>query len=357
MGQEGHGSAERRQVGRLPTRPTSPPGLPAPPALPAYQPHLAYQPRLAYPPHLAYQPYPPIRVRADLPAGHLPRGRAGSRSSACARIPNLPASNQKLEGFENRIAAVMAKELGRALSYVWWGQRRGFIRNTMNATLEGGPLRRDDRRAAGLRSGPDHQAVLPIDVRLRLSQEQGLQINSLDDPILKKLRIGVHLLGDDYSNPPPVHELSKRGIVVNVVGFDTFYSEQESAEPIIDAVACGKIDVAIVWGPAVGNFVVHHRCRWRWCRSPPRKRISPFAFDISMGVRKGDEAAARAGAAGGRSEPRGDHEDTEGLRRAPAQRKGRCEMTWSRPEADTGANETGFGFRICLGCGRDAAAW
>src|SRR5436309_1210013 len=57
----------------------------------------------------------------------------------CADPQNLPFSNQKLEGFENKIADVIAKELGTAApTYVWWGQRRGFIRNTMNATLKEG---------------------------------------------------------------------------------------------------------------------------------------------------------------------------------------------------------------------------
>ena len=54
----------------------------------------------------------------------------------CADPENLPFSNQKLEGFENKIAELFAKEFGAPLTYVWWGQRRGFIRNTMNATLE-----------------------------------------------------------------------------------------------------------------------------------------------------------------------------------------------------------------------------
>src|SRR6185295_12595256 len=67
---------------------------------------------------------------------------AGAQSRAqfrvCADPENLPFSNQKTEGFENKIAEVIAKELGASLSYVWWGQRRGFVRNTMNATLKEG---------------------------------------------------------------------------------------------------------------------------------------------------------------------------------------------------------------------------
>ena len=72
--------------------------------------------------------------------------------------------------------------------------------------------------------------------------------------VLKKLKIGVHLLGDDYTNPPPVHELSKRGVVENVVGFSTFYSAENPPSAIIDAVAAGRIDLAIVWGPVAGYY-------------------------------------------------------------------------------------------------------
>ncbi len=61
-------------------------------------------------------------------------------------------------------------------------------------------------------------------------RDKGLTLRPLDDPALKKLKIGVHLLGDDYTNPPPVHELGKRHIVDNVEGFSTFYFGGESAQ-------------------------------------------------------------------------------------------------------------------------------
>ena len=214
--------------------------------------------------------------------------RAGFR--VCADPDNLPASNRKLEGFENKIAAVMAKELGAPLSFVFWGQRRGFIRNTMNATLKEG---RCDVMI-GVPQGYDLvQTTRPYYRSTYVfvyPKGKGLQIKSLDDPILKKIRIGVHLLGDDYVNPPPVHALSQRGVVGNVVGFDTFYSPDNPPDTIIEAVVSGRIDVAIVWGPAVGNFVVHHRVPLAMVPVPSGKGDLPFAFDISMGVRKGDEA-------------------------------------------------------------------
>ena len=128
----------------------------------------------------------------------------------CADPENMPHSNQKQEGFENKIADLLAKEFGQTTSYVWWGQRRGFIRNTMNATLEEG---RCDV-VIGVPEGYDLVRTTRPYYRSTYvfvyKKDQGPQVKSLDDPVLKKVKIGEHLLGDDYTNTPPVHELSKR---------------------------------------------------------------------------------------------------------------------------------------------------
>jgi mxaJ protein len=208
----------------------------------------------------------------------------------CADPENMPFSNQKLEGFENKIAEMFAKEFGASLSYVWWGQRRGFIRNTMNATLK--EARCDV--VIGVPAGYDLVQTTKPYYRSTyvFVYRKGVQapIKSLDDPILKRIKIGVHLLGDDYTNPPPVHELAKRGIVENVVGFDTFYSAENPPGRIVDAVAAGKVGVAIVWGPVAGYFVGRQAVPLEMLAVPSGKTDLPFAFDISMGVRPGDAA-------------------------------------------------------------------
>jgi len=217
-------------------------------------------------------------------------GEEKKQFRVCADPENLPFSNQQLEGFENKIADVLARELGASPSYIWWGQRRGFIRNTMNATLKEGrcdvvigvPAGYDLVRTTTPYYRSSYVFVYP--------KGKGLHLTSLDNPVLKKIRIGVHLLGDDYTNPPPVHELAKRGVVDNVIGFDTFYSRQNPPGTIIDAVANGKIDAAIVWGPAAGYFVAHQRVPLEMVPIPSGKGDLPFAFDISMGVRRGDDA-------------------------------------------------------------------
>src|SRR5262247_1000982 len=63
-------------------------------------------------------------------------GQQQKQFRVCADPENMPFSDRRLEGFENKIAAVIAKEFGATPSYIWWAQRRGFIRNTMNASLK-----------------------------------------------------------------------------------------------------------------------------------------------------------------------------------------------------------------------------
>jgi quinoprotein dehydrogenase-associated probable ABC transporter substrate-binding protein len=217
-------------------------------------------------------------------------GGGGAQFRVCADPENMPQSNQKQEGFENKIADVIAKDFGASTRYTWWGQRRGFIRNTMNATLEEG---RCDV-VIGVPEGYDLVRTTKPYYRSTYvfvyPKDKGPQIKSLDDPILKRIKIGVHLLGDDYTNPPPVHELSKRGVVGNLTGFSTFYSADNPPSAIIDAVASGKVDVAIVWGPAAGYFVKQQRVPLAMVPVPSGPGDLPFEFGISMGVKPGNDA-------------------------------------------------------------------
>jgi quinoprotein dehydrogenase-associated probable ABC transporter substrate-binding protein len=231
---------------------------------------------------------PALVVAVSLACAGLASAQA-RQFRVCADPENMPFSNQKQQGFENRIADLVAKELGASTRYTWWGQRQGFIRNTMNATLEegrcdvliGAPQGYDLVRTTKPYYRSTYVFVYP--------KGRGPQIRSLDDPVLKKVRIGVHLLGADYTNPPPVHELSKRGVVGNLVGFSTFYSADNPPSSIIDAVASGRIDVAIVWGPAAGYFVQQQAVPLVMVPVPSGKGDLPFEFDMSMGVKIGNE--------------------------------------------------------------------
>ena len=90
-------------------------------------------------------------------------------------------------------------------------------------------------------------------------RDRNLDIHSLDDPRLRQLRIGVHVLGDGDSDLPPVHMLTSRGLVHNLVGYSIFGNLDESNPPsdLIKAVEKGEVDLAVAWGPMAGYFSLH----------------------------------------------------------------------------------------------------
>lgn len=208
----------------------------------------------------------------------------------CAEPDNLPFSNQKLEGFENKLVDLIAADLHATVQYAWFRQRRGFIRRTLQA------------KACDLVPGisSDAEAVLTTKPYYRSTyvfvyrKADNLQLQTFDDPVLRQLRIGLHAIGDDGANPPPVHALARRGIVNNVVGFKMW--DVESVEnpqgQVIEAVADRKIDVAIVWGPFGGYFATGHKGDLNVVPVSPSIEPTgiPFVYDISMAVRPGETA-------------------------------------------------------------------
>ena len=210
----------------------------------------------------------------------------------CSDPNNLPFSNQREEGFENRIAQLIAADLGATVKYTWRPQRRGFIRNTLGAgacdVIMGMPAGAD----RVLTTRPYYRSSYVFVYR----KDRRLAIRSLDDPALRKLKIGVQLIGDDYANTPPVHALSRRGIVGNLVGFTVFgdYSQENPPARIIDAVVAGEVDIALAWGPLAGYFA--QRSGADLVVIPVFPAADPpalkFTFDIGLAVRQ-DAAALR----------------------------------------------------------------
>jgi quinoprotein dehydrogenase-associated probable ABC transporter substrate-binding protein len=206
----------------------------------------------------------------------------------CADPNNLPFSNARGEGFENKIADVVAREMRASVSYTWWAQRRGFIRNTLGAGACDVVLGMPAEMTAALTTRPYYRSSYVFVSR----SDRRLHIRSFDDPALRQLRIGVQLIGDDYANTPPAHALSSRHLVGNVTGYTVYgnYAEPNPPARIMDAVSRGDVDVAIVWGPLAGYFATRERVPLDIVPvSPPADlRFLPFTFDIAMAVRRGD---------------------------------------------------------------------
>jgi len=210
----------------------------------------------------------------------------------CADPNNLPYSNKAGQGFENKIASLVARDLGARVEYAWWPQRRGFVRNTLKAGA--------CDCVVGVPS--NYELTLPTQPYYRSSyvfvsrRDRHLGLTSLDDPRLHRWRVGVQMIGNDHVNSPPAHALSKRGVIDNVVGYTVYgdYRDQEPGRTIVDAVAHGDVDVAIVWGPQAGYFARQQRVAMDVVPVSPQIDLPflPFVFDISMGVRR-DDAALR----------------------------------------------------------------
>jgi mxaJ protein len=206
----------------------------------------------------------------------------------CADPNNLPFSNHQGEGFENKIAELVARDLHANLSYTWWAQRRGFVRSTLRQEIcdliIGVPVGYDPV----LTTRPYYRSTYVFVTR----QDRGIRLDSFDDPRLHQLRVGVHLMGDDGANAPPAHALSRRGIITNVVGYTIYgdYSEPNPPARLIDAVAKGDIDVAVAWGPLAGYFARLEPAPL--AITPVSIPVDPpalrFTFAIAMGVRKGE---------------------------------------------------------------------
>jgi mxaJ protein len=207
----------------------------------------------------------------------------------CADPDNMPLSNQKGEGFEQKIAELIAREWNAKVQYAWWPVRRGFFARALNGRYCDiaiqAPVAFD---MAGV-TKPYFRSGYVFVTR----KDSGLDIKSLADPRLKKLKIGVNLLNSDAENTPPAMALSRYGVVGNLVGYSTFYTETDRPEDIINDVAKKNTDIAIVWGPLAGYFAKKSPVPLSLIPLAERDSLSPeypFRFNIGMGVRRRDVA-------------------------------------------------------------------
>jgi quinoprotein dehydrogenase-associated probable ABC transporter substrate-binding protein len=208
--------------------------------------------------------------------------------AVCADPSNLPFSNERGEGFENRIASLLAEELHATVNYTWNMQRRSFLRRTLKAgacdVVIGLPTGMQGVAQSRPYYGSSYAFVTP--------SHGGTQVTSFDDPALRRLRIGLQAVGAEGSNTPPASALARRGLSDRVVGFSMWGEESDETPQahIVDAVASGDIDLAIVWGPVAGYFAQRHgdRLKVTPVTGDPLQPVATFQFEMSLSVRPGD---------------------------------------------------------------------
>ena len=224
------------------------------------------------------------RLAAPLVAYALLVGTVSTQSKSlrvCGDPDNLPFSNDKLEGFENKIAAVIAAELGTTPSYAWWPHQRGLVRNTIEKgtcdVIFGVPEGLD----LVLWTKPYYRSSYVIAYR----KDAGYRITSLDAPELKRLRIGV------FTNTPVEESLARRSLLNNVSTYSLFFDPRGPGDRPLKLLAdlvAGTVDVAVPWGPWAGYYAKKLNAPIEVVPLQDEAGV-PLSFEISMGVKKGNQ--------------------------------------------------------------------
>ena len=206
----------------------------------------------------------------------------------CADPDNLPYSNSKGEGFENKLMLMVGREIGAEVRFVWDHQWRGFVRKTLRAGL--------CDVIPGVAVGMERLRLTKpyyVSSYAFVTRTDGASVAGFSD-LSNDMKVGVQLVGDDGANTPPVEELATRGIKSHVKGFMVWGQSPSGGQPleaIMRAVADGSVDVAVVWGPQAGYFATRESAPLSVRPvSADDPTVLPMTFEIAMGVRSEDEA-------------------------------------------------------------------
>ena len=197
----------------------------------------------------------------------------------CGDPDNLPYSNDRLQGFENRIAAVIAADLGVEASYTWWPHQRGLVKNTLDAGT------------CDVLFGVPHDLETILATRPYYSSSYVIAhvrgkhaVTSLDAPELKSLRIGV------YANTPVEESLARRGLLDKLTAYSLFFDpagDRDRPTKLLDDLVAGKVDVAMPWGPLAGYYAKKLNAPIEMSALPDETGV-PLSFSMGMGVKKGN---------------------------------------------------------------------
>lgn len=195
----------------------------------------------------------------------------------CADPNNLPFSNDKGEGFENKIAEVLAGDLGVPVRYTWFPDTVGFIRATLNArrcdiiigTVSGNELVQN--------TNPYYRSTYALIYKT----DRGLAVKALEDPVLQTLKIGA------IAGTPPTTILATQGLLKNLRSYQLVVDTRfdHPAEELIHDVAAGTIDVGVVWGPIAGFYALRESTPLSVVALESTNTPMQMDYRITMGVR------------------------------------------------------------------------
>jgi mxaJ protein len=218
--------------------------------------------------------------------GEAQRVDDGTEFKVCADPENLPYSNTKGEGFENKIAEVLAKDLGLKLTYQFWYDRMGFIRNTLNAkrcdVIMGTTSDNDALRTSKPYYRSGHVFVW--------RKESNYNITDWDSPDLKKGVIGI------VGQSPATIPMNEKGLITNARPYRMQRDLNLPPSFLIDDLAKKEIDIAVAWGPIGGYFAKNSKVPMEVRVVPEYVSTNPINqakgkefWNIAVGVRKKDK--------------------------------------------------------------------
>lgn len=230
----------------------------------------------------------------DLPSLNADIGRVGEirpvskedEFKVCADPDMLPNQNMKKEGFEDKIAEVLAKDLGKKLKFTYAYNRFGFLRNTIKA----------HRCDVLMGVSSDYDPVRTTKPYYRTGyvyvwrEESGYDIKDWNSPDLKKAVIGI------IDKSPVAIPLRDHQLMTNARPYRLQRNLHLSPGHVIDDLVAGKIDVAIVWGPIGGYFAKKASIPLKVQLIPEYETVNPKGktyWNISVGVRHPDKERAK----------------------------------------------------------------
>jgi quinoprotein dehydrogenase-associated probable ABC transporter substrate-binding protein len=166
----------------------------------------------------------------------------------CADPDNMPFSNAKGEGFENKLAELIASKLDATVDYVWFSESSGYVPNVVGN--EACDLVMGYAQGTGLIADSNPYYYTSYALIYRQDDTSLAGAERLSDPRLKGKRIGL------FARTPPASLLALYGLAENAKPFEINAGENPSkaAEAVIEEIATGKLDAGILWGPVGGYY-------------------------------------------------------------------------------------------------------
>lgn len=213
-------------------------------------------------------------------AADQPEAVDHSALRVCSDPGNMPFSNVKGEGFENKIAELFAAKLDVPVHYTWFPQATGFLRNTLRARRCDLVIGMVSGAELVLSTNPYYHSTYVMVTR----KADNVTADRLDDPALKPLKIGV------IAGTPPAAVVARNGLMANARPYDLMVDTRvdSPSRRMVDDLAAGKIDVALLWGPLGGYFAAQHGDALTVTPLLHEAKASRMDYYIAMGVRPGE---------------------------------------------------------------------